>query len=442
MTLPRAFRLWRAILLVLAFALGGFLLYAGLRVVEFGRTASRLPQERAAARREGIPLTPADLRRRRPPVPAEQNAAPLYRRIAAALDRQAMNADAKTLDWLRRPKARTNQDREAARRVLARRKPVLDLAERAAALPGCDFRRPYEKGAAIEFPEYAALRHVARLLAARATLESDAGQPEKAFASVAVGARIADHVGEDTGLIALLVQIAIRALMDRAFHTVLNTHQNTAGVVTLARRTEAAFGARPDFLHALGGEVVLGTVTCQQMRAGRLDDAGGVPRKAPAWVVNGWEANMLSLWREAFAKLRAAGDDPLAQYQVMRGTEQHFDDRARRVMNVLAAILFPVFDTAALKVAQEDALRQLRKTAVALVAYRQKTGRYPERLNQLPAPAPPDPFTGKPFVYRRAVGGGFVLYSVGMNLKDDGGRARQTRPGGPDDTDLVVNYAG
>ena len=438
----RAFA-WEVIPVLLLAALVWFLMYVAFRAAQFGWTASNLPQERAAARREKIPLSPADLRRR-PPVPAAQNAAPLYRRIAAALNRRAINDDEKALDALRKP-TRTETDREAARRVLARRKPLLDLAERAAALPHCDFQRPYEKGAAVEFPEYVALRHAARLLAAQATLESDADQPQKAFATVAVGARIATHVGEDTTLITMLVQIAIRALMDRTYHTVLRAHYDKPGIVALAEQTERAFGAKPDLLHALGGEVVLATATCEQMRTGILprseDDAGGLPPKSPAWVVNGWEANLLSSWREVFRNLRRVGNaDPLAQYTILQAKGRAFKSAGGNLDNVIAALSFPVFDNAPLKIAHEDMQRQLRKTAVVLVAYRQKTGRYPERLAELPVPPTPDLFTGKPFIYRRK-DDGFLLYSVGTNFKDDGGRAKSTRVSGPDDTDIVVNYA-
>jgi len=35
---------------------------------------------------------------------------------------------------------------------------------------------------------------------------------------------------------------------------------------------------------------------------------------------------------------------------------------------------------------------------------------------------PQDPFSGKDFVYKRQ-GKGFLLYSIGENLKDDGGLA-------------------
>lgn len=36
-------------------------------------------------------------------------------------------------------------------------------------------------------------------------------------------------------------------------------------------------------------------------------------------------------------------------------------------------------------------------------------------------PPAEDPFSGKPFAYRRE-GSGFCLYSIGPNLKDDGGK--------------------
>ncbi len=68
--------------------------------------------------------------------------------------------------------------------------------------------------------------------------------------------------------------------------------------------------------------------------------------------------------------------------------------------------------------------------------YKSKHGNYPDKLDDL-APEfldklPPDPFTGKPFVYRlKAEGAGFIVYSVGENLTDDGGVKK--RPWGKND---------
>ena len=70
--------------------------------------------------------------------------------------------------------------------------------------------------------------------------------------------------------------------------------------------------------------------------------------------------------------------------------------------------------------------------AFALAAYRaEHAGQYPQTLAEL-APKyidtlPSDPFTGQPFRYRKE-NGGYLLYSVGDNGKDDDGRGRNDYP--------------
>ena len=63
------------------------------------------------------------------------------------------------------------------------------------------------------------------------------------------------------------------------------------------------------------------------------------------------------------------------------------------------------------------------RLALACKLYARKNGSFPKSLSEL-APVyietvPLDPFTGKPFIYRLLPEGGFVLYSVGLNEKDD-----------------------
>ena len=61
---------------------------------------------------------------------------------------------------------------------------------------------------------------------------------------------------------------------------------------------------------------------------------------------------------------------------------------------------------------------------LALMAYNDRYGSYPASLDELRAKLgwklPEDPFSGRDFIYQRQ-GKGFILYSVGPNLKDDGG---------------------
>jgi hypothetical protein len=83
---------------------------------------------------------------------------------------------------------------------------------------------------------------------------------------------------------------------------------------------------------------------------------------------------------------------------------------------------------------------RLALTALALEQFRAAHGnRYPSALSELTpeylAAAPVDPFDGKPLRYHTQ-GAGYMLYSIGPDLKDDGG-ARTDKKGG----DLVFDVA-
>ncbi len=59
----------------------------------------------------------------------------------------------------------------------------------------------------------------------------------------------------------------------------------------------------------------------------------------------------------------------------------------------------------------------------AIRLHKLRTGRYPDTLNALGLGTMSiDPFTGKPFVYKLDPQQGFLIYSVGVNQRDEGGR--------------------
>lgn len=87
-------------------------------------------------------------------------------------------------------------------------------------------------------------------------------------------------------------------------------------------------------------------------------------------------------------------------------------------------------------------LMDLARTAIAIERYRLAKGELPERLRELVPEyleeVPIDPFDGKTIKYRR-MEPGYVLYSVGMDGKDDGGKERTTKKRGePYDSTFVV----
>jgi hypothetical protein len=98
---------------------------------------------------------------------------------------------------------------------------------------------------------------------------------------------------------------------------------------------------------------------------------------------------------------------------------------ARPWYAILSRVAMPMMDAALLKQATLEALALAARTGLACKIYKNQNGRYPADLGALVPgilpEVPIDPFTGKPLVYRLE-GDGFIVYSLGSNGKDDGGR--------------------
>ena len=112
---------------------------------------------------------------------------------------------------------------------------------------------------------------------------------------------------------------------------------------------------------------------------------------------------------------------------------------SREIANVLLAILLPSMGRA---VDLQDEARmslEVEKTALALACHKARHGRWPARLDELAGDllkqVPTDLFSGQPLVYRPE-GDGYVLYSVGINARDDGGE--KDRPDSQEQADDIA----
>jgi len=136
----------------------------------------------------------------------------------------------------------------------------------------------------------------------------------------------------------------------------------------------------------------------------------------------------------AFCRLAAQGGGDRAQLR----------RQATEIMTAFAVSDASGFDvpiTRAREISDQGATaHQLILLALALDIARAEHGQYPQNLESLMGryieSLPVDPFSGKgkALIYRRE-GEGYVLYSVGWNLRDDGGRSSED---GADFDDIVV----
>ena len=117
--------------------------------------------------------------------------------------------------------------------------------------------------------------------------------------------------------------------------------------------------------------------------------------------------------------------------------------------NIFAQTLMPEFDTDRAKFVAGEAVITLLRLETALYRYRAATGHFPVDLATLTSKKdadgfaylpviPNDPFGGQPLHYSLLrSGNGFLLYSIGDNLKDDRG-APQRAPGDRKGGDIVA----
>jgi len=160
-------------------------------------------------------------------------------------------------------------------------------------------------------------------------------------------------------------------------------------------------------------------------------------------IVNGhYDAIVAAVAQPTFAQRKAAlgaEEKRIGDLQVGAAAAMADPDPTKRIACVVQAALDA--DLHRFEVLHEIALTtiQLDQLAFALAAYRADHGQYPDTLAPL-APAyipsiPNDRFTDKPLIYKPTPDG-FLLYSVGSDLTDDGGLKRAKVAGG--NRDVVI----
>ena len=393
-----------------------------------------------------------------PAVPASENAGPYYR---AAMEKAKTLGDTRKDDALIRTAAQGEpEDWVAVRKAVDTWSEVMPDVETAASKPRCHFTRDWSLGAALPFPEFGDLRRFADVLCVRALLEARGGDAEAAFRSLTTAANVARHAGEEPVLIGMLIQNGAEA---RVLSTV-NRSVDILGPQSLsqARNCLESFRENPTLAKSLRGEVAfqfnafrevdhLDNISVQSPAG--YDDAatgseGWILGRVPfAWlarpplvnaslVERAYQARTLKRWNDAF---EANGKDPsdprrLSKALDMIGLEVAL---SRHPSDVLAKIVFPVFSHAGNAMLKLEAQKRMLSASFDLREQHAREGAYPETAKNLPL----DPFDGKPLRYKRE-GKGFVLYSVGYDLKDNGGRERANMAAEEYEVDVLFKVPG
>jgi hypothetical protein len=300
---------------------------------------------------------------------------------------------------------------------------------------------------AMLLPHLAPVKHLGAVLGLRATARLELGQTEEALGDLTLALRLADSIRGEPILISHLVRIAMLANDLQVIREGLIRHAWSEGQLRALEQQLAAIDLLAEHNHAIRGERAFSvSVIDWARRQGWKLDPGSLGSSEsdhePSCVQlallrvmpGGWyHRNMVTIsqlhqdytltlvnerTRRVSPPTAAAGKHP-------------FDELSGGPSSAFVRTLLSAAPTkATIKSARMQTWLDAVRVACALERYRLANGQLPDSLAAL-APRfletlPADLIDGQPLRYRKESAGGFILYSVGWNQKDDGGTIART----------------
>ncbi len=281
-----------------------------------------------------------------------------------------------------------------------------------------------------QFMAYGAMRELARTEAYFIQAAFLRNQPAEAVERAAALSQFANQISRDGMVIDYLVGVAIKSIaiepVRRNFARITQ-RQPLERLLRWARQEEQN---RPSLVNIMQSEQEYGRAVILVMYQ------NGVPIDPS--TIEWWERIRIlnQLIIKTSVREYEASMERVKAYAAKPFWQQNPADYPRP-WHPLNQTIIPVFQSLSERDAELQARTRLLGCAAAVRLYRIRTGRYPSKLEQLHlGDLIIDPFTGKPFIYRVDARKGFLLYSVGSNGVDDGGRCSYAS-GGSDKGDLL-----
>lgn len=420
----RRLRLWQVALSIpLVCGLGGWIVSA----VSSSVAHSRLRTEIRALKELGVPT---EVRELETAVDEQDNAATIYLKAIGA-SKETKQRDPPTL----RPDARGKllaAELVAYRSWVEANSKVLSLLAEATERPKCSFGRRWEFGPDLAMPEIAEMKGFTKLAVGRARFAALDGDLKQSIRWLLVGLRLSEHMREPS-MIGQLASMSAEGIVHGELQHLLTIYGDDELLLEGAALLVAP-RPPPPIVDGIQGEVVSQRIVYESILSGKQSseaypgNQGMCGPWMPTWmeyavklpsVRDSAETTILRHLRAALTPLKSEkatmGEKlaALAQFDTDLGADQSFPGR-------IANQFSPILSGTANGVRRTMTLRRLSECGLKLWTQRAQTGAFPTALD----PTKPwciDPFSEKPLVYRREKDR-FVLYSVGPNGKDDGGK--------------------
>ncbi len=322
---------------------------------------------------------------------------------------------------------------------IADNKEALKLLHAGAAIEHCRYSVDFTAGNNAQFPHFARLRKGVWLLNLEAILYADT-EPRLSVRSIVSSIKLARSVEKEPVLVSQLVRIACQALAVSTLEHLVNRTDLTDEQLGELSQAVVVSQAPPALSQSFIGERCMTLATLAKPSTLASHVLTGSHGSAPT---SGLEFHLttFSLALHRFAGLTDRSTltylDLIEDYLE---TAQLPEDRRHRAIETIGARCDAVSRTDSVldhivppiaRVERQNlgviSLLRAAQTALAIQRYRLAAGKLPDALPDLVPTyldtVPRDPFDGKDLRYAR-LQAGYVVYSIGENLRDDGGTER------------------
>lgn len=296
--------------------------------------------------------------------------------------------------------------------LLEGQEPRLALLREGALKPACFYAlNPKVDGAAQLLPYLNPLQQGANLLVLDARWKAGEGKVDEALESLLVLAR-AGFQQERSFLITGLVGSAMRGMAWKGLERLSMDAPPSPEALEKAEEALAALSRKRASAH-------------ENWEVERLVGLGAIEeyyRPSTFGMLSGADLGLLRWVQEALThpidRTRQELEETYALLAKEGVTASELAAQERRTagQGMFARMLLPALGKSCLTFQRDLALERGTRLLLRIRAHRLRHGAYPDAVEPLE-----DPFSGKPFVYRKLEGDRFLLYSVGLNGKDEGG---------------------
>lgn len=321
--------------------------------------------------------------------------------------------------------------------------PVLTRLEQAAGSPYCYFEKDWDLGMSVMFPELAPIKNSVKPMLARARLRLMRGDIEGAKGDLETVQAIAQHVGEQPHLIALLVSLALDSMVLRLVQVVLPEAAKSEEAANMLKEIVEQSPDSWNHLPQLRGEAFF--------TFWATDKLGEFSEIYNYWEMDDEELKELyveGLKPGAVRKLQTTVIDVYGQAienytpeqnerELYSGMRERLEKAKKesRLTKLFFEMLGSSYDQLPDTLDRHRANKQCLLAALDALSLYRVTSRIPDGEAK-GISGFIDPFDGQELRYRRD-GNGFRIWSIGRDLEDNNGT---TRDEDKDAYDEVVVY--